>query len=876
MNLKQCLQFLCAALLAIAVSHMAQAASVSSGWVSLSSDSPDMVRSVITSEVEKVTGYATIEEGETRNRALLEEKEREDTASKAVIVELTNRFIQAKRVRDSISSRFAEKTSELEDYRKNIQTLTMQIQNLDSQTDRSEKEIATQQEHLKKTLKTEKQGEALTAIIHTQGIRDKLYDLNRRADELSVPVLVNYMGTSIQSYTEVIGGVLSQDFIRSVSEGTAKPVNEEPVRIQLDVTNTGTKYLRVKRYELYPFQESGEAKRAGADTAEKGAVVIIRSIADLEQLLSRNGYQIARYDTSRIRKLIDEVAQVNRLQNETLKDTITGIQERITNQRAKIAEARGDKELDLAKRTRVDETTRRLATELATLKGTKEKAEAELAVVQAQLLEKKRVSETIILKFALQASKGGQSPAEASIEAIIDKLDEVKNEARVQHSRETVEVTSSQLTAYEQEQRSTEARVTAVRLIAFTNEGSNGVRVRVAFRVRTVMSENGQLPSASPRVTLPPSPRQQKPGLKQPAAADTGQKKGKKGKKVPAKPIIPDTLPTPPPAKDQLADSTPVEDTGFIAEPPRAPEPRKPSEAPTPSTGAPVKSLTQHSKDIESVTFSSDGTRAASGDRDNTVIVWDAHTWTPMATLKGHRNNVQALAFSPKGRQLASGAKDQSVIIWDLARQKPLRTIKTDKDVTSLAYNPAGTHLAIGVKSNEITIWDVASGTKSLTLKSGNDVLALAYSPNGKLLATAGKEKVVRLWNLAGSKEGRILEGHRDDITALAFTPDGGYLVSAGGDKSIIIWNVANGSLQKRLEGHQEKILALAVTRDGRRLISADNQRSGGTIIVWDLKNGSIVKRMVTQQKIEYMSLSPDGRHALVGSDKTLLVYSLD
>ena len=163
-------------------------------------------------------------------------------------------------------------------------------------------EIATQQEHLKKTLKTEKQGEALTAVIHIQGMRDKLYDLNRRADELSVPVLANYMGTSIQSYSEVVGGVLSQDFIRSVSEGTAKPVNEEPVRIQLDVTNTGTKYLRVKRYELYPFQESGEAKLAVDVTAEKGVVVIIRSIADLEQLLSRNGYQIARYDTSRIRK----------------------------------------------------------------------------------------------------------------------------------------------------------------------------------------------------------------------------------------------------------------------------------------------------------------------------------------------------------------------------------------------------------------------------------------------------------------------------------------------------------------------------------------------------------------------------------------------
>jgi WD40 repeat protein len=888
MNMKKFLSFLCTALLVIAASHLARASFFSGDWVSLSSDAPNTVRAVITSEVEKVTAYSTLEEGEAKNRALQEEKEREDSATKTIIAELTNRFIQAKRTRDTISSRFAEKTNELEDYRKNLQTLSMQIQNLDSQNERSEKEIATQQEHLKKTLKTEKQGEALTAVIHTQGIRDKLYDLNRRADELSVPELVSFMGASIKSYTEVVGGVLSQDFIRSVSEGTAKPVNEEPVRIQLDVSNSGTKYLRVKRYELYPFQESGEAMKSSGTVAEKESVVIVSSIADLERLLSLNGYQIARYDTSRIRKLIEEVAQVNRLQNESLKDVIAAIQERITKQRAKIAEAKGDKERDIAKKLRVEETTNLLAKEWAIQKGLKEKAEAELAIVQEQLFEKKRVSDTIILKFALQASKGGQSPAEASIEAIIDKLDEVKNEARVQHSRETVEVTNSQLSAYEQQQRSTEARVTAVRLIAFTNEGSNGVRIRVAFRVRTVMSEVSGVTAAVPssRPALLPASLQQKPDLKQAVAPDTVQKKGKKGrkeKKDPAKPVtIPGNLQASPPtsAKEQFADNKPVEErvpetSKTVAEHASATE-AKPSEAPTSSVSEPFKSLTQHSNDVQSVTFSSDGSRAASGDRDNTVIVWDAHTWTPFATLKGHKHNVQALIFNSKGRQLTSGAKDQTVIIWDLATQKPLRTIKTDKDVTSIAYNPSGTHLAIGGKTNEIAIWDVASGTKSRTLKSGNDVFTLTYSPNGKLLAAAGKEKSVRLWNLAGTEEGRILEGHRNEISSLAFTPDGEYLASGGGDKSIIIWNVANGSVHKKLEGHTEKIVALVVTRDGRRLISADSQRSGGTIIIWDMKSGTILKRMMTQKKIEYMSLSPDGRLALVGSGKTLQVYRLD
>jgi WD40 repeat protein len=691
------------------------------------------------------------------------------------------------------------------------------------------------------------------------------------------------MGTSIQSYTEVIGGVLSKDFIRSVTEGTAKPVNEEPVRIQLDVTNKGTKYLRVKRYELYPFQQSEEEKRSAVRGGEKGNVVVINSIADLEQLLTRNGYQIAKYDTSRIRKLIDEVNQANRLQNFALKDTITTIQERITKLRGKIAEARGDKERDLAKRVRVEETTSRLVAELATMKVSKEKAEAELAVVQAQLLEKKRVSETIILKFALQASKGGQSPAEASIEAIIDKLDEVKNEARVQHSRETTEVTSGQLTAYQPEQGSTEARVTAVRLIALTNEGSNGVRVRVAFRVRTVMSESEQTPvkkssSGTDQLT---SPAPQKKNLKQGASTDSGQKKGSKRKKGSVKTVSPDKPPVPvlPPP---IVIEPPV-DTITVSEseqnrqaPLQTVENQQPGDASDVPEGAPMKSLTQHSTDILSVAYSGDGSRAASGGRDNNVIVWDTRSWSPIATLVGHRNNVQALAFSAKGRNLASGANDKSAIIWDYGTQKQLRKIETDKDVTTLAFNPSATNLAIGVKSKEITIWNIASGTKSNSVKSGNDVLALAYSPNGKLLATSGKEKDIRLWSLGGKNEERVLKGHNNDVVSLQFTPDGKNLVSGGTDKNVIVWDVVSGTLLKKLDGHKEKIVALAVTRDGRRLISADSQRSSGTIIIWDLKTGSIIKKINAQKKIECMALSPDGRHLIVGSDKTLLVYRLE
>ncbi len=83
-------------------------------------------------------------------------------------------------------------------------------------------DIKTQQDSLKKWLQTEKQGEAIVAVIYTRGFKDKEHDLESLADQASAALMAQHMGTYIQSFTRVIGNVLSIDFIRAIEEGTAK------------------------------------------------------------------------------------------------------------------------------------------------------------------------------------------------------------------------------------------------------------------------------------------------------------------------------------------------------------------------------------------------------------------------------------------------------------------------------------------------------------------------------------------------------------------------------------------------------------------------------------------------------------------------------
>ena len=293
-------------------------------------------------------------------------------------------------------------------------------------------------------------------------------------------------------------------------------------------------------------------------------------------------------------------------------------------------------------------------------------------------------------------------------------------------------------------------------------------------------------------------------------------------------------------------------------------------------SGEELKTLRGHADSVLSIAFSLDGRRIVSGSTDNIVKFWDAASGTELQTLNlGHADGVESIAFSSDGRWIASGGKDGLVKLWNAQNRVELRTLSghTDK-VNKIAISPDGTRIASVSSDGTLKLWDAATGAELQSIRGHQYVACVAFSPDGTRVASGGRRNsAIKIWDATNGQLLNSLGGAAHRVNCLQFSPDGSRIASGSSDNTTKLWDVITGKELHSFHGHTWSVSSMQFSPDGSRLASGSWDC---TIKLWDVINGERQLTLTGSGPASSVAFSPDATFVASGNwDSTIELWGV-
>jgi WD40 repeat protein len=306
------------------------------------------------------------------------------------------------------------------------------------------------------------------------------------------------------------------------------------------------------------------------------------------------------------------------------------------------------------------------------------------------------------------------------------------------------------------------------------------------------------------------------------------------------------------------------------------------------ASGKELLSLSGHGGSVESVAWSPDGKRLATGSDDGTVKVWAAETAQELMTLPA-QGGIRSMAWnwSSDPAWLAAASNDGKVEIWNADTGEVFDYIETETG-TCVAWRPREYWeericLAVGGGEFGILLRDMRTGND---VRIDSSVISMAWSPNGDLLATGGSDtgKLTKVWAAEPPKEWLSLRGHNGGIYSVSWSPDGGWLATGSNDGTVKLWDVGKVwearshrqvlTLSLTAQRGLNEVWAVAWSPNGKNLATGSQDEMPR---VWDAKTGSELLRPSGHTgPIKSVAWSPDGKRLATSSeDKTTKVWDV-
>lgn len=143
---------------------------------------------------------------------------------------------------------------------------------------------------------------------------------------------------------------------------------------------------------------------------------------------------------------------------------------------------------------------------------------------------------------------------------------------------------------------------------------------------------------------------------------------------------------------------------------------------------------------------------------DKVVKVWSLTNLKLMTNLLGHTRYVNTVCCSPDGSLCASGGKDGTAMLWDLNKGEHLYELEATDVIHALTFSPNRYWLCAATESS-IKIWDLESKSVVAELvpelpNMGKramkpECISLQWSADGSTLYSGYTDNTVRVWGVS-------------------------------------------------------------------------------------------------------------------------------
>jgi WD40 repeat protein len=199
---------------------------------------------------------------------------------------------------------------------------------------------------------------------------------------------------------------------------------------------------------------------------------------------------------------------------------------------------------------------------------------------------------------------------------------------------------------------------------------------------------------------------------------------------------------------------------------------------------------------------------------------------------------INAVSFIDNSRMILA-ATSAGVYFYNSTDLSLKYFFETKGWLSSFCVSEDGTWVVTGDKNGNVAVWNIVDGKEIARFEGqSGEIISLAISPDKSLVASVTDNKIVSLWDLNQKQLKFSFKKHALRVNKVLFSPDGQYAISGGDDFQVMFWDVNSGEFVKQYPSTQ-KINDISISPDGTMLALALNN---ATIEIRNYKDGQIRK----------------------------------